>query len=235
MGSISNFVPIRVDASSTNGTVHVIDTLLIDTTCLPISYSPLISNNSTAEYSIHSLVDANAAHLAESIIADAEVYGAVKSSKNHMGRLDLLSDKQLYQTVEEQIRKQLLVALAADKTTLLSRTDVKAENQNNVIHIRIRLRHDNIAITDEFDYDMNISGIDGFDPFTISRNIAEDLKLPSECVISIATSILEQMYGLNLPDSVEGPYGKGVPAAFIVDVKKEGSAKDIVKKVLNKS
>ncbi len=43
------------------------------------------------------------------------------------------------------------------------------------------------------------------------------------------------MYCLNLPDSVEGPYGKGVPAAFIVDVKKEGSAKDIVKKVLNKS
>ena len=33
----------------------------------------------------------------------------------------------------------------------------------------------------------------------------------------------------------KGPYGKGVPAAFIVDVKKEGSAKDIVKKVLNKS
>ena len=234
MGSITNLVPIRVDASSTNGTVHVIDTLLLDTSCLPISHSPLISNNSTAEYSIHSLVDANAAHLAESIITDAEVYGAVKSSKNHMGRLDLLSDKQLYQTVEEQIRKQLLVALAADKTTLLSRADVKAENQNNVIHIRIRLRHDNIAITDEFDYDMNISGIDGFDPFTISRNIAEDLKLPSECVISIATSILEQMYGLNLPDSAEGPYGKG-PAAFIVDVKKEGSAKDIVKKVLNKS
>lgn len=234
MGSITNLVPIRVDASSTNGTVHVIDTLLIDTTCLPISYSPLISNNSTAEYSIHSLVDANAAHLAESIIADAEVYGAVKSSKNHMGRLDLLSDKQLYQTVEEQIRKQLLVALAADKTTLLSRADVKAENQNNVIHIRIRLRHDNIAITDEFDYDMNISGLDGFDPFTISRNVAEDLKLPSECVISIATSILEQMYSLNLPDSAEGPHGK-VPAAFIVDVKKEGSAKDIVKKVLNKS
>ncbi len=236
MGSITNLVPIRVDATSTNGTVHLIDSLLIDTTCLPLSHNSL-SNNSTADVSIHSLVDANAAHLAESLIADAEVYGAVKSSKVNIGRLDLLSDKQLYQTVEDQIRKQLMIALGADKTTLISRDSSNEQivsssevpiSNNNTIRIKLRLRHENIALMDEFDYDLNTSGIDGFDPFTIAKNIVQDLKLPSEFVTSITTSILEQMYGLQLES------GNGVPAAVILDVTKDGSDKDIAKRVSGK-
>ena len=223
MASITNLIPIRVDASSSTGTVHLIDSLIIDTTCLPVSHNSL-ANNSTADVSIHSLIDANAAHLAESIIADAEVYGAVKSSKVNIGRLDLLSDKQLYQTVEDQIRKQLMIALGADKTTLISR----GEQTNNAIRIKLRLRHENIALEDEFDYDVNTSGIDGFDPFTIAKNIVDDLKLPSEFVTSITTSILEQMYGLQVE------HGRGVPAALVLDVTKEGSAKDIAKRVIDK-
>lgn len=237
MGSITNLVPIRVDASSSNGTVHLIDSLIIDSTCLPVSHN-LLSKNSTADVSIHSLVDANAAHLAESIIADAEVYGAVKSSKVNIGRLDLLSDKQLYQTVEDQIRQQLMIALGADKTTLLSRGDSRNEQNatssevptstNNAVRIKLRIRHEEIALEDEFDYDINTSGIEGFDPFTIAKNIVSDLKLPSEFVSSITHSILEQMYGLQVEP------GRGVPAAFILDVTKEGSAKDIAKRVLDK-
>lgn len=223
MASITNLVPIRVDASSSTGTVHLIDSLIIDTTCLPVSHNSL-SNNSTADVSIHSLIDANAAHLAESIIADAEVYGAVKSSKVNIGRLDLLSDKQLFKTVEDQIRKQLMIALGADKTTLISR----GEQTNDAIRIKLRLRHENIALEDEFFYDVNTSGVDGFDPFTIANNIVNDLKLPSEFVTSITTSILEQMYGLQVE------HGRGVPAAFILDVTKDGSAKDIAKRVLDK-
>ena len=227
MASITNLVPIRVDASSSTGTVHLIDSLIIDTTCLPVSHNSL-ANNSTADVSIHSLIDANAAHLAESIIADAEVYGAVKSSKVNIGRLDLLSDKQLYQAVEDQIRKQLMIALGADKTTLISRGDSSSEKINDAIRIKLRLRHENIGFEDEFDYDVNSSGIDGFDPFTIAKNIVNDLKLPSEFVTSIATSILEQMYGLQVE------HGRGVPAAVILDVTKDGSAKDIAKRVLDK-
>ncbi|KAL7443820.1 hypothetical protein ACHAXM_009181 [Skeletonema potamos] len=241
MGSITKLVPIRVDASSSNGTIHIIDSLLIDTTCLPVSHSSL-SNNSTADLSIHSLVDANAAYLAESIIGDAEVYGAVKSSKNNIGRLDLLSDKQFYQTVEKQIHKQLLIALEADKTTLIFHGDSSNEqitsssavptSNNSVVRIKLRLRHENIALEDEFDYDVAISGIDGFDPFSIATNIVEDLKLPSEFVTSITTSILEQIYGLQVPDSMQD--GKGVPSAFILDVAKDGSTKDIAKFILKK-
>src|SRR6056300_510564 len=95
MSSITNLVPIRVDAWSSDGAVRVIDTLLIDTTCLPITHAhPRADGNnpsglnslgksgvdSNIIFSLSSLIDANAAHLTESILADAEVYGTVRSS-----------------------------------------------------------------------------------------------------------------------------------------------------------
>ena len=235
MSSITNLVPIRVDASSSNGSVHLIDSLLIDTKCLPVS-------TMAADLSLHSLVDANAAHLAESLISDAEVYGAVKSSKNNIGRLDLLGDRQLCQTVEDQIRKQLMIALRTDKAKLIYRGDdinqqIKSTdtshvpNNNGVVRIKLHLRHENIAFEDDFDYDVNTSGIDGFDPFTIAKNIVEDLKLPTEFVTSITTSILEQIYGLQVPDDTDG---QGGSAATLLDSKQDGSVNDIVKGVLSK-
>ena len=121
-----------------------------------------------------------------------------------------------------------MIALGADKTTLISRGDSSSEQTNDAIRIKLRLRHENIALEDEFFYDVYTSGIDGFDPFTIAKNIVNDLKLPSEFVTSITTSILQQMYGLQVEP------GRGVPAALILDVTKDGSAKDIAKRVLDK-
>ena len=245
---ITNLVPIRVDASSSDGAVRIIDTLLLDTTCLPISHGHPRHNgvsglNSFAEgtdskecnlFSLSSLINANASHLTESILSDAEVYGSVRSSKTFMGgRLDLLSDTKLYQRIENQIQRQLEIALTTDKKMLISSKcgylrhqtmgtsntpDVAMSSEraveqassrmtdieSGIVRIKIRLRHDNVVVVDEFDYDVNFSGVDGCDPFSLANSLVQDMKLPAELAPSIAASIVEQIYGVHVADSLDG-------------------------------
>ena len=276
--TITNLIPIRVDAHNSDGTVRIIDTLLIDTTCLPISHVPrprphdgTTASTSAEErhksiasdYSIPSLVAANASHLTESILTDAEVYGAVRSSKHYLaGRLDLLSDTKLYMKIYGQISAQLSIALNVDKeqlllngSTLLGKSEespmdttislnvesnVKEEgnsapdgttsteqtkSSSNIIRIKLRLRQESIVVVDEFDYDVNTSGCQGCDPFSIANSIVQDLKLPLEFATSIAASIVEQIYGVQIRESLDGMergVSRDVPAAYVVDVAKEG-------------
>lgn len=226
MSSITNLVPIRVDASSSDGAVRIIDTLLVDTTCLPVSshaHPRHADGNSSGlnslsagsdktynNFSLSSLVDSNAAHFTESILADAEVYGAVRSSRAWMGgRLDLLKDTKLYGEIENQIRKQLSIALSVDKKDLIlphptpdgtvSSSDngskiTSAEKRKivpKIVRIKLRLRHENVLVMDEFDYDVNTSGMEGSDPFSIANSLVGDLKLPPELAPDIAASIGE--------------------------------------------
>ena len=59
----SSIVPIRVDALSEDKTIRIVDTLLFDPTCWPISlYQPL-----------HASVEENVVHIAHTILSDAEV------------------------------------------------------------------------------------------------------------------------------------------------------------------
>ena len=225
MSSITNLVPIRVDASSSDGAVRIIDTLLVDTTCLPVSHAhPRHADGNSSglnslsagsdktynNFSLSSLVDSNAAHFTESILADAEVYGAVRSSRAWMGgRLDLLKDTKLYGEIENQIRKQLSIALSVDKKDLIlphptpdgtvSSSDngsqiTSAEERkivSKIVRIKLRLRHENVLVMDEFDYDVNTSGMEGSDPFSIANSLVGDLKLPPELAPDIAASIGE--------------------------------------------
>jgi hypothetical protein len=143
---MTNIVPIRIDASSTDGEsrFRIIDTLLIDTTCLPILHVAQPRDDCTSAswslaadasvFSLDSLVDRNAAYLAESILADAEVYGAVRSSKHYVGgRLDLLSDVQLYSDVKEQISNQLGIALNVGKSQLTSNDGGDAGDSSAIV------------------------------------------------------------------------------------------------------
>mmetsp|Transcript_51608 Transcript_51608/g.109748 ORF Transcript_51608/g.109748 Transcript_51608/m.109748 type:complete len:289 (-) Transcript_51608:98-964(-) len=286
---ITNLVPVRIDASSSDGAVRIIDTLLIDTACLPISHahcpprdgdvsvsglsslggggrSQVVSN-----FSLSSLVDANASHLTESILADAEVHGAVRSSKSFMGgRLDLLGDANLYQEIERQIRSQLSIALNKEKEDLISsgvslchrecptpdgtvssgchraQITVSAssgqENKMNsfssrIVPIKLRLRQENIVVVDEFDYDINSSGLEGCDPFSLANSVVGDLKLPPELAPSIAASIVEQIYGVHVSDSLEtftfNPTLREVPSALVLDDAREGCSADFAQMVLN--
>lgn len=203
--------------------------------------------------SMSSYIDSNAAHLAESIIADAEVYGSVRSSsKTFMGgRLDLLGDRKLYQQVEKQIRSQLSIALSTDKNDLLvgsvsGRSFPNRElssggvmnNESKIVRIKIRLRHDNIIVVDEFDYDISSSGLEGSDPFSIANSLVQDMRLPPELAPSIAATMLEQIYGVHINDSLDEltTYAalRNNPTALLLDTTREGSSSDFAQLMLSK-
>jgi hypothetical protein len=281
MESITNLVPVRVDASSSDGAVRIIDTLLVDTTCLPVphghprhdgvsslnSFTGGMYGTVSNLFSLSSLINANAAYLTESILSDAEVYGAVRSStKTFMGgRLDLLSDAKLYQQIDKQIQRQLEIALTTEKKELVSKccvslrhaaegtsstpgiamsSDGKAEqtlsgmtnNDSRIVRIKIRLRHDNIVVVDEFDYDVNSSGMEGCDPFSIANSLVQDMKLPAELAPSIAASIVEQIYGVNVTDSLDGlssiASARHAPSALVLDTAKDGTMSDFAQIML---
>jgi hypothetical protein len=272
--TITNLVPIRVDASSSDGAIRIIDTLLLDTTCLPISHGHPRHNgvsglnsfaggtdsNESNLFSLSSVINANASYLTESILSDAEVYGSVRSSKTFMGgRLDLLSDTKLYQHIEKQIQGQLEIALTTDKKKLIpskcgylrhqtmgrsNTPDVAmssdravdqassriADIESRIVRIKIRLRHDNIVVVDEFDYDINTSGMDGCDPLSMANSLVQDMKLPAELAPSIAASIVEQIYGVHVAESLDGFTSntsmRQTPTALILDATKDGTMSD---------
>jgi hypothetical protein len=63
----SSIVPIRVDVLSEDKTLRIVDTLLFDPTCWPVSlYHPL-----------HVAVEENVTQLAHTILSDAEVQVSV--------------------------------------------------------------------------------------------------------------------------------------------------------------
>lgn len=221
------------------------------------------------EFSLPSLIERNSKYLTESILADAEVYGAVRSSKHYLGgRLDLLSDKQLYKTINDQISTQLSVALNMGKNELLCNqggvrytsaralckdesSDVvpdsmqstpfgdasgQASFKSNIIRIKLRLRHENIVVVDEFDYDVNLSGLEGSDPFSMAKSMVKDLNLPREFEVSIASSIIEQIYGIAVTESLEelgATASRDVPGAYALNVTQEGSSAGFAQMILD--
>mmetsp|Transcript_21270 Transcript_21270/g.29828 ORF Transcript_21270/g.29828 Transcript_21270/m.29828 type:complete len:303 (+) Transcript_21270:53-961(+) len=130
--------PIRIDASSADHSVKLVDTLLIDPFCLPIQpdlvTNPILSlqqshpcMNSREEPStepvFHTLrrhtLNRNAKFLASTILADMEVQGVVKVHKSFVGRLKLISCPALQERVESQIRDQLSLILDKEFSSAL--------------------------------------------------------------------------------------------------------------------
>jgi hypothetical protein len=89
--------------------------------------------------------------------------------------------------------------------------------KSNIIRIKLRLRHKNIVVVDEFDYDVNLSGLEGSDPFSMAKSMVKDLNLPREFAVSIASLIIEQIYGIAVTESLEGSgatVSRDVPGAY---------------------
>lgn len=277
MATVTNLVPIRVDGWNSDGSVRVVDSLVLDTTCLPVSCEPTSGYNDPPSSSrpqaptnndfnnpgssLMSLVDSNARHLTESILGDAEVQCAVRNSKSHVGRIDLLADSTLYKDIYKQIRSQLGVALCLDKGQLIppgssslnrpSHAPVQrnpegaasseaaaqaAPQRSNITRINIRLRQENIIILDEFDYDVGLSGLDGFDPVSIANSMVKDLNLPPEIGPSLVTSIVDQIYGVNVDEQLDKFTSttsvRHHPTALELDVNAYGSPENFTQLIL---
>ena len=96
--------PIKVDVSSKDNGLRIMDTILLDPTCLPIP--PSTTNENYNSYNLYSqTIVQNASFFAKNLLADMEVDGINKTEK--IGRIRLVNNNDLIMMVENQIQNQL--------------------------------------------------------------------------------------------------------------------------------
>lgn len=81
-----------------------------------------------------------------------------------------------------------------------------------------------------------MSGLEGSDPFSIAKGMVKDLNLPKEFEVSIASSIIEQIYGIDVPESLDGVRVKAsrdVPGAHLLNAAQEGSSAAFAQMILD--
>jgi len=183
-GSNTHLIPIRVDVVSKDKLVRIVDTVVLDPTCWPITlYEPL-----------YRAIDDNVRELAHTILADAEVLGMGRTIRHFTGRIEVWTAS-LQKLVEHQLRPQLWHI--ATQTTPMHRRPPHAET---LIPIVIRMIVDNkIRIEEEFHWDLHGK----ISPFEFAEEMARDYQLPDEATVHLATTILEQLYGLSVDPTPE--------------------------------
>lgn len=164
-------VPLRVDVSSGNPGVRIVDTVLFDPSCWPI---PLIGDDA---------VERNVQELAYNIVSDAEVIGMGRTIRHFTGRVDLYT-KALHDSVADQLRPQLHKVLE----------DMTMPAAKGVQTIHLYLNTHGAIIQDSFDWDSSID----LSPIVFAEQMATELNLPEEASVAIATAILEQLHGLQM-------------------------------------
>ena len=248
--------PIKVDASANDGSVRLVDTLIIDSTSLPIPPARPPSSASTAadrKTLLHETVETNAAYLAATLISDMECFGITRINKTYIGRVRLWdASPGLYEQVLGQITDQLDRLLTSEwnvetvvfKQTQLEEThsEIRKDDTNNgLVHIKLRLRESKVYIVDDFFLDPKLSSSN---PFIIASGIAQDLNLRPEHVNSIAITILEQMHGLQVEENLSGfptptssgtsqppimtAVSAGMTSAWMIRNKDENVARDVL-------
>lgn len=169
----ANLFPLRIDATTSDGNVRIVDTLLFDSNCWPIPLSNPLDDS----------VEANIRHMATFIISDAEVIGMGRTVRHFTNRVDLWSPE-LQEKVEEQLRAQLWNIIEGKKE----------KQKESIVKISLRLTVGNVLINDDFEWDTSVPMC----PIEFANNMAKELKLPIEAPAVIATSIVEQLYGIKI-------------------------------------
>ena len=151
--------------------------------------------------------------------------GMGRTVRHFTGRLDLWTPK-LQRAVEDQLRPQLwkIATGTATKSRTRNNTDNNRANDaptsnkkkntgdgstpesitnttartsfsSSPIPISIRLVMDQFVIHEDvlWDDDNNLVS-----PFDFARDMAEEMNLPDEAVVAIATTMIEQIYGLSM-------------------------------------
>ena len=120
----SHLIPVRVDAKCNTG-YRIIDTLLVDPTCLPRPLSEFRTANEA--------VEANVRILSDNLISDYEV-AAIESAgyrQNYFtGRVALLNVPDLRGEVERQIRRALWEMVDGDATAAARGGQKKRKNKS---------------------------------------------------------------------------------------------------------
>jgi hypothetical protein len=198
----STLIPVRIDVLTDDRLLRVVDTLLIDPTCWPISLcAPL---NET--------VERNITHLAHTVLSDAEVQGMFRTVRHFTGRVDIWTP-QLQDKVEEQLRPQLWKIVNG-------RAKIIGDNNNNnkhLIPISIRFILNRIVVHEDILWDP----YGPVTPIEFAQDMTKEFKLPEEATVSIVTTMLEQLYGLAIDESpnpaVENQLEKDLRGAWMLD------------------
>ena len=116
-----------------------------------------------------------------------------RTVRHFTGRLDLWSAK-LQKAVEDQLRPQLWKIATMNPESIAFQTkDRKGNNESSaLVPISIRLMVDCIVVHEDILWDPR----GRLSPFEFAQDMAEELNLPDEATVAIATTIIEQLYGL---------------------------------------
>ncbi|CAJ1962421.1 unnamed protein product [Cylindrotheca closterium] len=177
MNVTSSLVPIRVDVSSDDKTLRLVETMLFDPTCWPIPLSVPLSLS----------VEDNVQLFANMILSDCETNGMGRTIRHFTGRLELWTES-LQAKLEHQLRQQLWRVV-----------DGYVPKVTTTRAISIRLVLHGITIEEDFLWDPQVP----LSVLDFSEDMAKELKLPDEAVVSIATVILEQIHGLAMDTSAD--------------------------------
>ena len=136
--NMSHLIPVRVDATCNTG-YRIVDTLLVDKTCLPRPLSEFARTSTTNE-----AIEANVRILSDTLISDYEV-AAIQSAgyrQNYFtGRLALLNVPDLRAEVERQMRRALWDMVDGDASATTAATGSRKKRRKS--------RADNNVDTDD--------------------------------------------------------------------------------------
>ena len=206
MTSQQQLYPIRIDATSNDRQLRIVDTLLWDAT-LELDHAD---------------------QLAQQIVADTVVLGMGRAARHFTNRWEIGGDSaEMVTKIAAQIREQWRAIQQRrasscfhrssssatskkrkrdnDKPTATAAPGVKEkENETtdesnpkenaasvsspNLIPIHLRMSIHGVRIHDDFDYDPTI-----LNPVQMAQSIGDDLKLTPEMVVAVAVEIAEQV------------------------------------------
>jgi SNF5 / SMARCB1 / INI1 len=204
----STLIPVRVDVLTDDRLLRVVDTLLLDPTCWPVSLcAPL-----------HETVERNVTHITHTILSDAEVQGMTRTVRHFNGRVDIWTP-QLQEKVEDQLRPQLWKIVNGQATPVGNNSNNKKQKDSHLLPISIRFIFNRLAVHEDILWDVH----GPVTPMEFAQDLANELQLPDEAVISILTTMLEQIYGLEMDETpnpaVEVKLEDDMRGAWILDPK----------------
>jgi hypothetical protein len=203
----SYLVPVRVDVVSDDKSVRIVETLLWDPTCWPIPLTP----------PLHESVARNVNEIAHTLLSDLEVQGMGRTVRHFTGRVDLWTAS-LQAKIEDQLRPQLWQIAVLIYSTMMDESSKK----RRPVPIKICLSAYGVMIKEDILWDVNVPD---YSPLDFAKTMGEELNLPEEVVVAVATTIVEQLLGIPMDKSEDtaGSYSNHAVGATLLDHKENVS------------